>query len=131
MELLNALGKFSETDTAAKTVRQEVLELAVLMLSPITPHISHALWQQLGHDDAVVNAAWPKVDSEALVQDQIELMIQVNGKLRSKLAVSSSASQADIEALAIADENAQKFIEGNTVRKIIVVPGRLVNIVVG
>ncbi|MCX4190113.1 leucine--tRNA ligase [Methylophaga sp. OBS3] len=131
MELLNALGKFSETDTAAKTVRQEVLELAVLMLSPITPHISHALWQQLGHEDAVVNAAWPKVDSEALVQDQIELMIQVNGKLRSKLSVSSSASQADIEALAVADENAQKFIEGNTVRKIIVVPGRLVNIVVG
>ncbi|MDX1572842.1 MAG: leucine--tRNA ligase [Methylophaga sp.] len=131
MELLNALGKFTETDEAAKAVRQEVLEFAVLMLAPITPHICHALWQQLGHENPVVNADWPVVDEEALKQDKIELMVQVNGKLRSKLMVAATASQADIESLALADDNAQRFIDGKTVRKVIVVPGRLVNIVVG
>lgn len=131
MELLNALGKFTETDEAAKAVRQEVLEFAVLMLAPITPHICHELWQQLGHENPVVNADWPAVDEEALKQDKIELMVQVNGKLRSKLLVATTANQADIEALALADDNAQRFIDGKTVRKVIVVPGRLVNIVVG
>jgi len=131
MELLNALGKFTETDKAATAVRQEVLEFAVLMLSPITPHICHVLWQQLGHENAVVNADWPVVDEAALKQDKIELMVQVNGKLRSKLLVATTASQADIETLALADDNAQRFIDGKTVRKVIVVPGRLVNIVVG
>ncbi len=131
MELLNALGKFTETDEAAKAVRQEVLEFAVLMLAPITPHICHELWQQLGHETPVVNADWPAIDEEALKQDKIELMVQVNGKLRSKLMVASTASQVDIEALALADDNAQRFIDGKTVRKVIVVPGRLVNIVVG
>ncbi|MDT8310474.1 MAG: leucine--tRNA ligase [Methylophaga sp.] len=131
MELLNALGKFNATDTSAKSVRQEVLELAVLMLAPIVPHICHKLWQQLGHENAVVNAVWPAVDTAALKQDKIELMVQVNGKLRSKLSVATSASQADIEALALADDHARRFIDGKTVRKVIVVPGRLVNIVVG
>lgn len=131
MELLNALGKFIETDAAATAVRQEVLEFAVLMLAPITPHICHVLWQQLGHENAVVNADWPVVDEAALKQDKIELMVQVNGKLRSKLLVATTASQADIETLALADDNAQRFIDGKTVRKVIVVPGRLVNIVVG
>ncbi|MEX1200990.1 MAG: leucine--tRNA ligase [Methylophaga sp.] len=131
MELLNALGKFTETDEAALAVRQEVLEFAVLMLAPITPHICHVLWQQLGHENAVVNADWPVVEEEALKQDKIELMVQVNGKLRSKLLVATTASLADIETLALADDNAQRFIDGKTVRKVIVVPGRLVNIVVG
>ncbi len=131
MELLNALGKFTETDPAAKAVRQEVLELAVLMLAPIAPHICHVLWQQLGHDNAVVDARWPAVDDAALKQDKIELMVQVNGKLRSKLSVAATASQQEIEALALADDNARRFIDDKTVRKVIVVPGRLVNIVVG
>lgn len=131
MELLNALGKFTESDSSARAVRQEVLELAVLMLAPITPHICHALWQKLGHQEAVVDATWPDVDNDALKQDKIELMVQVNGKLRSKLSVATTASQADIEALALADDNARRFIDDKTVRKVIVVPGRLVNIVVG
>lgn len=131
MELLNALSKFTEHNENASAVRQETLELAVLMLAPITPHVCHTLWQQLGHEDPVVNASWPAVDNEALKQDKIELMVQVNGKLRSKLSVAASATQADIETLALADENALRFIEGKTVRKVIVVPGRLVNIVVG
>ena len=131
MELLNALGKFTETDPAAKAVRQEVLELAVLMLAPIAPHICHVLWQQLGHDNPVVDARWPAVDDAALKQDKIELMVQVNGKLRSKLSVAATASQQEIEALALADDNARRFIDDKAVRKVIVVPGRLVNIVVG
>ena len=131
MELMNALTKFTEQTEQARAVRQEVLELVVLMLAPITPHICHALWTQLGHDDAVIDASWPEIDTEALKQDKVELMIQVNGKLRSKLMVDVNAQQADIESLALADENAQRYIDGKTIRKVILVPGRLINIVVG
>jgi leucyl-tRNA synthetase len=131
MELMNALTKFTEQTEQARAVRQEVLELVVLMLAPITPHICHALWTQLGHDNAVIDASWPEVDSEALKQDKVELMIQVNGKLRSKLMVDVNAQQADIESLALTDENAQRYIDGKTIRKVILVPGRLINIVVG
>ena len=131
MELMNGLNKFTEQDIQARSVRQEVLELVVLMLAPITPHICHALWTQLGYDKAVVDAQWPEVDAEALKQDKTELMIQVNGKLRSKLMVDVNAQQADIEPLAIADENVQRYIDGKTIRKVILVPGRLINIVVG
>ena len=131
MELMNALTKFTEQTEQARAVRQEVLELVVLMLAPITPHICHALWTQLGHDNAVIDASWPEVDTEALKQDKVELMIQVNGKLRSKLMVDVNAQQADIESLALTDENAQRYIDGKTIRKVILVPGRLINIVVG
>lgn len=131
MELLNAFAKFSEQGEQAQAVRQEVLELVVLMLAPITPHICHVLWTQLGHDSAVIGAGWPEVDTEALKQDKVELMIQVNGKLRSKLVVGVNAQQADIEPLILADESVQRYIEGKTIRKIILVPGRLINIVVG
>ena len=131
MELMNGLSKFTEQDSQARSVRQEVLELVVLMLAPITPHICHALWSQLGYDKAVIDAQWPEVDADALKQDKTELMIQVNGKLRSKLMVDVNAQQADIEPLAIADENVQRYIDGKTIRKVILVPGRLINIVVG
>jgi leucyl-tRNA synthetase len=131
MELMNALTKFTEQSDQARAVRQEVLELVVLMLAPITPHICHVLWTQLGHSNAVIDAAWPEVDSAALKQDKVELMIQVNGKLRSKLMVDVNAQQADIEPLALAEETVQRYIEGKAIRKVILVPGRLINIVVG
>lgn len=131
MELMNALTKFTEQNEQASAVRQEVLELVVLMLAPITPHICHVLWTQLGHSNAVIDAAWPEVDTTALKQDKVELMIQVNGKLRSKLMVDVNAQQADIEPLALADETVQRYIDGKTIRKVILVPGRLINIVVG
>ena len=131
MELMNALARFTEQNEQARAVRQEVLELVVLMLAPITPHICHALWSLLGQDNAVIDADWPQVDNDALKQDKIELMIQVNGKLRSKLMVDVNAQQADIEPLALADENVQRYIDGKTIRKVILVPGRLINIVVG
>jgi leucyl-tRNA synthetase len=130
MELMNGLSKVDTSSEQARAVMQESLELVVLMLSPITPHISHSLWAALGHDDAIVTAAWPIVDESALKQDKIELMVQVNGKLRSKISVAADASQADVEVIAFAEENVQRFTEGKEVRKVILVPGRLLNIVI-
>ncbi len=130
MELMNAAAKVTDDSQQARAVVHEALEIVVLMLSPITPHISHYLWQQLGHDEAIVNVAWPEIDESAMVQDKVELMVQVNGKLRSKISVAADANKETIEALALADEGVQRFIDGNEIRKIIVVPGRLINIVV-
>lgn len=130
MELMNAVAKVTDDSQQARSVVHEALEIVVLMLSPITPHISHYLWQQLGHDEAIVNVAWPEIDESAMVQDKVELMVQVNGKLRSKISVAADANKETIEALALADESVQRFIDGNEIRKIIVVPGRLINIVV-
>ena len=130
MELMNAVSKVKDTSEQARAVIQEALEKTILMLAPITPHISHELWNALGHDEAIVTVAWPEIDESALVQDKVELMVQVNGKLRSKISVAADADKESIEALALADENVQKFIEGKDIRKVIVVPGRLINIVV-
>jgi leucyl-tRNA synthetase len=130
MELMNAITKLDDDSEQGRAVIQEALEMTVLMLSPITPHICHQLWQLLGHDESVVNVQWPDIDEAAMVQDKIELMVQVNGKLRSKINVSADADKATVEALAMADDNVQKFIDGKDVRKVIVVPGRLINIVV-
>jgi len=99
------------------------------LLSPIVPHVAHTLWKALGHDTPVIDAPWPKADESAMVRDQIELVVQVNGKVRARLQVATNASQADIEALALADDNVRRFTDGQTVRKVIVVPGKLVNIV--
>jgi leucyl-tRNA synthetase len=130
MELMNAISKQSDDSEQGRAVVQESLELVVLMLSPITPHICHQLWQTLGHDEAIVDARWPDVDEAALKQDKIELMVQVNGKLRSKIAVAADAQQDAIEAVAFAEENVKKFTDGKEVKKVILVPGRLLNIVV-
>ena len=130
MELVNTLSKFTDESANGKAVRQEALEAIVLMLAPMVPHICHQLWLDLGHQEAVVTAAWPKVDESALAQDNIEYVIQVNGKLRSKISVATSLSSDEIQALALLDEQAQKFIDGKPLRKVIVVPNKLVNIVV-
>lgn len=130
MELVNALNKFEDDSANGRAVRQEVLEAIVLMLSPIIPHAAQQLWNELGHGDDIVVASWPKIDESALQQDSIEMVVQVNGKLRGKLSVSASASKEQIEALALADENVQRFLEGKPVKKLIVVPQKLVNIVV-
>jgi leucyl-tRNA synthetase len=129
MELANDIGRFDAMSDADRAVMQETLEAAVRVLAPITPHISHALWQELGHQEAVVDAAWPSWDESALEKDSIELVVQVNGKVRSKIEVPASADDAAIKALAHEQPNVQKFIEGKTIRKEIVVPGKLVNIV--
>jgi leucyl-tRNA synthetase len=130
MELVNTLSKFTDDSDNGKAIRQEALESIVLLLAPIVPHICHQLWQDLGHEQAIVSESWPKVDSAALEQDSIELVIQVNGKLRSKMSVSATASSDEVEAMALNDEHVLRFIEGKPVRKVIVVPKKLVNIVV-
>ncbi|MEQ1620332.1 MAG: leucine--tRNA ligase [Methylococcales bacterium] len=130
MELVNNLSKFTDDSDNGRAVRQEALEAIVLLLSPIVPHIAHQLWQDLGHQQPVVSESWPKVDDAALAQNVIELVIQVNGKLRSKLSVSVNAGKDEIEKLALNDEQTQRFIEDKPVKKVIVVPGKLVNIVV-
>jgi leucyl-tRNA synthetase len=130
MELVNTLSRFVDDSDNGKAVRQEVLEAIVLMLSPITPHICHQLWQDLGRQQAVVSASWPEIDTTALEQDTLELVLQVNGKLRSKMMISITATNEEIEAMALNDEQLIRFIEGKPVRKVIVVPKKLVNIVV-
>ena len=100
------------------------------MLSPMTPHICHALWKELGHETALIDRRWPEFDEAALELDMIELVVQVNGKLRGRVSVPADAGKDVIEELAIADENVQRFVDGKAIRKVIVVPGRLVNVVV-
>ena len=131
MELLNAVSKYAEANTNEidKAVMQEALEISIAMLAPVVPHFCHALWSYLGGEGAVMDAAWPEVDRSALVQYTMTMVIQVNGKLRSKLEVAKDTSKEQLEALALADGTVQKFIAELTVRKIIVVPGKLINVV--
>ena len=130
MELTNALSKFDDDSTNGMAIRHEGWYTLVKMISPFAPHMAQALWEQLGETSLLCDAMWPAVDKAALVQDEIEMVVQVNGKLRAKIPVAADASQADIEALALADENVQRFTAEQTIRKVIVVPGRLVNVVV-
>lgn len=129
MTLMNVLEKAPNSSEQDRALLQEGLEATALLLAPITPHISHALWQSLGHEGAVINATWPTVDESALVQDTLSLVVQVNGKLRGHIAVPASASREEVEAAARANENVQRYTEGVTIRKVVVVPGKLVNIV--
>ena len=130
MELLNAINRFEDSSDAGRTVEREALEAVVVMLSPMTPHICHALWRELGHETALIDQRWPEFDESALELDMIELVVQVNGKLRGRVSVPTDADKTAIEELAVADENVQRFVDGKDIRKVIVVPGRLVNIVV-
>ena len=131
MKLLNTIESFkSETEGSAAALR-EAFSILLRGLYPVCPHITHALWQELGlaaELGEIIDAPWPLVDEAALVQDEIELMVQVNGKLRGSIKVAKDADKATIEATALANESVQKFIEG-TPKKVIIVPGKLVNIV--
>ncbi|PAV26351.1 leucyl-tRNA synthetase [Tamilnaduibacter salinus] len=129
MELLNDVGQCPADNEAGRSVVQEALETAVLLLSPIVPHVCHHLWQTLGHDTPVVDARWPEADEAAMVRSSIEMVFQVNGKVRSKAQVPADIARDDLEKQALADENVVRFTEGKTVRKVIVVPNKLVNIV--
>jgi leucyl-tRNA synthetase len=130
MELLNALAKFDDAGEQGKRVARESLELALLMLSPVAPHVTHALWQELGHREALIDVSWPQPDAQALVQDVIELVVQVNGKLRGRISAAVGADAEAIKTIALADENVSKWVEGKAIKKVIVVPGKLVNVVV-
>jgi leucyl-tRNA synthetase len=130
MELLNAVTRFDDDSEAGRAVVHEALEAVVLMLSPIVPHVCHALWRQLGHDTAPIDEPWPTVDESALEADLVEIVVQVNGKLRGRISVAADADNNAIGEQALADPNVQRFVEGKDIRKTIIVPGRLVNIVV-
>ena len=130
MELLNQYDKTDCANAEGKAVAREVLEAAVILLSPIVPHICETLWAELNTGSALWQQAWLQPDPAALVQTEIELMVQVNGKLRDKILVAADAAEDDIKAAAFASAGAIKFMEGKTPKKVIVVPKRLVNIVV-
>ena len=133
MKMLNTLESARLAEGAASdAVIAEGFSIFLRLLNPVAPHITHALWQELGYAAVygdILNVQWPEVDPAALEQSEIELMIQVNGKLRGSVKVAKDADKAAIEAAALAEESVQKFIEG-TPKKVIVVPGKLVNIVV-
>lgn len=135
MELLNATTKFADAQQAPlslhdKMVVQESLEIIIAVLAPIVPHFSHVLWQHLGHNGAVIDATWPVVDQSALAQDSVLVVVQVNGKLRAKLEVEKDITKDELEKLALNDETVKRFTDAGTIRKVIVIPGKLVNIVV-
>ncbi|CAI8991280.1 leucine--tRNA ligase [Pseudomonas sp. IT-P253] len=129
MTLMNVLEKAPQGTEQDRALIHEGLETVTLLLAPITPHISHELWNQLGYAEPVIDAGWPVLDESALVQDSLQLVIQVNGKLRGHLEMPASASREEVEAAARANENVLRFVDGLTIRKVIVVPGKLVNIV--
>ena len=130
MELLNAYAKLTDASPAARAIRQEALEAVSLLLYPIVPHICEALYAELRPGQAADNQPFPKVDESALTRDEVELVLQVNGKHRGNIRVPADADKATIETTAVASEGAQRHLEGKTPKKVIIVPGRLVNIVV-
>jgi len=129
-ELLNLYTDLADRSPVARAVAQEVLEHAILLLSPIVPHITTALWKELRPGTRLLDQPWPAVDPAALVQDSIQLVIQVNGKLRGHLEVPANATRDQIEAAALHHDAVVKFAAGQKAKKVVVVPGRLVNVVV-
>lgn len=129
MELMNKLVKADQSIDQGRAVVREALNAIVLMLNPITPHICNQLWAALGNDSDVEQSPWPVADEAAMVEDSKLIIVQVNGKLRAKLTVAADAGKDEVEALALGDENVSKFTDGKTVRKVIFVPGKLLNIV--
>ena len=126
MKILNALDEIDDWNATT----EEGLSILLRLLSPIAPHLTHHLWRELGFGDDILRAPWPDPDPAALEQDEIELVVQVNGKLRGSIRVPKAADRGAIEKLALSNPNVQKFVAGENVKKVIVVPGRLVNLVV-
>jgi leucyl-tRNA synthetase len=130
MELLNAIRSFDDASPQGRAVRQEALSIATLVLAPITPHVCHALWLALGHATPPIDERWPVPDAQALAQETHAIVVQVNGKLRGHISVPVSADEAAVRAAALADDNVRKFVADRPVRRVIIVPGKLVNVVV-
>ena len=130
MELCNALGKLDGAQADSQAVRQEALEAVVKMLAPIIPHVCDALWRELGHDDLLLDVAWPQADDSALSRDTLTLVVQVNGKVRAKIDVPADADRDTVAEMAQSEANVLRFIDGAPIKKTIVVPGKLVNLVV-
>ena len=129
MEMLNAISRAATADDNDRAIRREGIETAVLLLAPIVPHVTAALWARLGHNEPLHDASWPRAEPAALAQSEIELVIQVNGKLRGRITVPTDCPRPRIEKQALAEQNVSRNIAGQTIKKIIIIPGRLVNIV--
>ena len=129
MKMLNALARIDGDSAAADTVRREGMSLLLRLLSPIVPHVTHTLWRELAYGDDVLSAAWPQPEETALARSLVSLVVQVNGKLRGQIDVPVDADRAVIEQAAQDEPNVQRFVEGRPVRKIVIVPGKLVNLV--
>jgi leucyl-tRNA synthetase len=130
MEMINALSRCELKNDNDRAIMREGVETTILLLSPIVPHITDALWIELGHNEPLIDVAWPKSDPAVLEQNEIEMVVQVNGKLRGKITVAKNAEQKQIETQAVEGKKVKRSLEGKTIKKIIVIPGRLVNIVV-
>jgi leucyl-tRNA synthetase len=133
MKMLNTLDRIEEArlnQVENAILRAEGFGILVKILFPLVPHITECLWNELGFEGELQYASWPEVDEAALVQDEIELVVQVNGKLRSKITVLASASREEVQEMALGDKLVQTYVEGQAVKKIVLVPGRLVNIVI-
>ncbi len=129
MEFCNQLLRFKPADDNQRALVQEAWEAVVRLLAPVTPHLSEALWRKLGCDGSVFDAGWPEVDEAALVRSSVTLVVQVNGKVRGRIEVAPGADRDSVQAAALADANVSRFVEGKTVRKVIHVPDKLLNIV--
>jgi leucyl-tRNA synthetase len=130
MELMNAVTRFDDRSPQGRAVVQEALEIVVLVLSPVVPHACHALWRELGHAGAIVDERWPEPDAGALERATVEVVVQVNGKLRGRVTVPAGADEGTVREAALADPNVRRFMEGRPVRKFVYVPGKLANVVV-
>ena len=130
MELVNEVSAFNVDNELDRQVIKEAIESILLLLSPIVPHICHQLWLDINHDQPIIDARWPKFDSSLLKSETSLIVVQINGKLRSKLEVDASISEDELKSMALSDEKVVRFIDGNEIKKIIVIPEKLVNIVV-
>ena len=130
MELNNTLSRFVDSSPQGMAVRQESIEIMLKALSPVIPHLCHHLWAELGNKEAMIDALWPKVDESALVQEEVQVVVQVNGKLRAKLMIPLDAESRSIQEMVLAEEKVTRFTDGKTILKFIVVPNKLVNVVV-
>jgi leucyl-tRNA synthetase len=130
MELLNAITRFDDKSAQGRAVVHEALEISVMSLSPMIPHVTHALWRELGHERALAEERWWQPETAALAQDSIEVVVQVNGKLRGRVVIATNADEAAARAAALGDVNVVKFVEDKPIRKFVYVPGRLINLVV-
>ena len=132
MKMLNTLEGVlkSNNDTTANAVLHEGLSILLRVLSPITPHIAHQLWRDLGYGEDILDAPWPEPEAAALVEDEVELVVQVNGKKRGEVRIAKDAGKSVIEAAVLAHPEVQKFMAGQPAKKVVIVPGRLVNVVV-
>jgi len=129
MELINEAYKYKELETRNNAVLKECVETVIVILAPFAPHLGDELWSMIGKDGSIFSISWPKYDDSALVQDEVEVVVQVNGKVRDKMNIPANTSKEDMEKLAMENTKIKDFVEGKTVVKIVGVPNKLVNIV--